>query len=446
MHRIRRRRSKVQTVVGRQAVGGWCDLQALARRVGTAGILLCFHRHLLETGRVHGTRILLTAVSVVLGCAIPPPATIAADNTGGLRQTDVFVSGTDGYYTYRIPALLTTKKGTLLAFGEGRKRGRGDSGDIDLLVKCSTDGGRTWSAQQVIWDDGPNTCGNPCPVVDEKTGTIWLLLTHNLGDDKERDIKLHKARGTRTVWACRSTDDGKTWSRPVEITGDAKDPAWGWYATGPGVGIQIRHGPHKGRLVIPCDHSYDDPQGNLRGMPVEYGSHVICSDDRGKSWKLGGVIRPKVNECQVVELADGKGTLLLDMRAYFGRSRRAQSISHDGGLTWTAPQDHAELVEPVCQASLIRHSWPGRKEPSQILFSNPADEKRRLAMTVRLSLDEGKTWPTARVLHEGPAAYSCLARLRDGRVGCLYERGVTNAYEKITLATFCLSWLTGENR
>ena len=383
----------------------------------------------------------VAVLSFLLACGLAASADRAAETTG-LEQCDVFVKGQDGYHTYRIPSLLRTQRGNLLAFCEGRRHSASDTGDIDLLLKRSTDGGRTWSRQQIIWDDGPNTCGNPCPVVDEKTGTIWLLLTHNLGDDNERNLKLHTGRGTRRVWLARSRDDGRTWSRPVEITRDTKDASWGWYATGPGVGIQIRHGPHKGRLVIPCDHSYSDPQGNLRGMPVEYGAHVIYSDDHGKSWNIGGVVRPKVNECQGVEVADGKGTLLLDMRAYFGRNRRAQSFSADGGATWTPPQDQPELVEPVCQASLIRYSWPEREEPSRLLFSNPADEKRRLAMTVRLSEDEGKTWPHARVLHEQAAAYSCLARLADGRAGCLYECGETNAYERITFAKFSLEWLT----
>jgi sialidase-1 len=154
-----------------------------------------------------------------------------------------------------------------------------------------------------------------------------------------------------------------------------------------------------------------------------------------------------VNECQVVERADGQGTLLLDMRSYAGRSRRAQAVSPDGGRTWSAPQDHAELIEPVCQASLVRYSWPERGARSRLLFSNPADEKRRRSLTVRLSEDEGQTWPVSRVLHAGPAAYSCLARLPDGRIGCLYECGQTNANEKITLAVLELKWLTtGQNR
>ena len=172
------------------------------------------------------------------------------------EQRPLFVSGRDGYHTYRIPALLTTVQGTLLAFCEGRKDDRSDAGNIDLLVKRSTDGGRTWSSQQVIWDDGPNTCSNPCPVVDQKTGTIWLLLTHNPGDEGLREILKPEARGTRTVWVSSSEDDGQTWSQPGEITDSTKDPEWDWYATGPGVGIQLQKGPHQGRLVIPCDHSY----------------------------------------------------------------------------------------------------------------------------------------------------------------------------------------------
>jgi sialidase-1 len=271
-------------------------------------------------------------ILVVMFAVIVARKIIGAEDPTTLWLTDVFVSGTVGYNTYRIPALIVSSNGTLLAFCEGRKDGRADSGNIDLLLKRSTDNGLTWSKQQVIWDDGPNTCGNPCAVLDEETGVTWLLMTHNDGRDKESAIKGKKGFGTRTVWVSRSADNGETWSKPDEITKSVKAPAWGWYATGPGVGIQIKHGTLRGRLVIPCDHTYDEPGGNLRGLPVEYGSHVIFSDDHGKTWQLGGAIHPKVNECQVVELADGKGGLLLDMRAYFGRGCRAQSISHDGGL------------------------------------------------------------------------------------------------------------------
>ena len=193
--------------------------------------------------------------------------------------------------------------------------------------------------------------------------------------------------------------------------------------------------------MIPCDHTYDEPGGNLRGLPVEYGSHVIFSDDHGRTWKLGGAIRPKVNECQVAELADEKGALLLDLRAYFGKSRRAQSISRDAGLTWSPPVNHEELIEPVCQASILRYTWPDHNGKSRILFANPADEKRRRNMTVRLSYDDGKTWLVSRTLHAEHSAYSCLAVLRNMEIGCLYERGQESPYEKITFARFSLGWL-----
>ena len=192
-------------------------------------------------------------------------------------QQDIFVSGTEGYHTFRIPSLLVTAKGSLLAFCEGRKKGRGDSGDIDLVLKRSTDGGKTWSKLLIVADDESNTIGNPCPVVERSTGKIWLLLTHNLGKDREADITANKSKGTRTVWVASSTDDGQTWAAPRDITADVKDPAWGWYATGPGTGVQLTRGPHRGRLVIPCD------QKNTGQF-----SHVIYSDDRGRTWKLGG--------------------------------------------------------------------------------------------------------------------------------------------------------------
>jgi sialidase-1 len=359
------------------------------------------------------------AAVVFLAVAAPAPA-------AGPEQAPVFVSGRDGYHTYRIPALLVTKKGTLLAFCEGRKKGRGDAGDIDLLLKRSFDGGQTWAKTQVVWDDGANTCGNPCPVLDARTGTVWLLLTHNLGRDTEAQITNGTAKGTRTVWVTKSADDGATWDKPVEITRDVKRPDWTWYATGPGVGIQLKGG----RLVVPCDNQ-------VAGSKVRQ-SHVLLSDDGGKTWRLGGVVGPLCNESQAVELRDGR--LLLNVRSYRGNSRRLVAVSKDQGETFFAPAEDRELIEPVCQASIFRHPGPR----GGVLFSNPASTKRE-KMTVRLSRDEGKTWPYARALHDGPSAYSCLAVLPDGTVACLYERGAKNAYETITLARFSLDWLT-ENR
>lgn len=350
--------------------------------------------------------------------ALPRFASTTADVAPA--QQPVFTAGEGGYHTYRIPSLIATKKGTLLAFCEGRKKGRGDAGDIDLVLRRSFDGGRTWQPTQVVWDDADNTCGNPCPVVDPATGTIWLLLTHNLGADTEAKIVDRTSKASRTAWVSKSTDDGATWSKPVEITKAVKKPEWTWYATGPGVGIVTK----SGRFVIPCD-SKSGEKGKVRE------SHVIYSDDRGATWKLGGVVGPNCNECQVAELADG--TLVLNMRSYMGNNRRLIAFSKDGGITWSKPVEDSTLIEPVCQGSVI--GVPGIVDG--LLFSNPASTKRE-NLTVRLSRDGGKTWPKSTVLHAGPAAYSCLAMLPGGEAACLYERGEKGAYETITFARFPL--------
>lgn len=345
-------------------------------------------------------------------------------------STALFTAGADGYKSYRIPALVTSSKGSLLAFCEGRKNSAGDDGDIDIVLKRSRDGGRSWTAPQVVWNDGPHTCGNPCPVADAATGVIWLLMTRNEGADKEHEIIRKTAQGTRTVWVSKSMDDGVTWSAPENITAAVKDTSWGWYATGPGAGIQVAYGPHRGRLVIPCDHSYDDAAGQIANGPYQYGAHVIYSDDHGATWQRGGSIGPKVNECQLTELADGKGGLLINMRSYFGRGCRTQSVSHDGGGSWSAPQDVPSLEEPVCQASIARYSWPRKQHGGLLLFLNPASSKRA-CMTLKASNNDGQAWETVQVLHAGPAAYSSLAVLKNGQAACLYEAGDKNPYEKI---------------
>lgn len=340
----------------------------------------------------------------------------------GPVQVEVFSSGQEGAHTYRIPSVIATAKGTLLAFCEKRIKGSGDAGDIDLVLRRSTDGGSTWGPMQMVWDDGTNTCGNPCPVVDRATGTIWLLLTHNLGTDSEGAIVKGSAKGSRTVWISKSSDDGASWSKPAEITKDVKPPAWTWFATGPGVGIQLKGG----RLAVPCDSK------NLGGK-IGY-SFVIYSDDQGASWRAGGTVGDAWNECQVAELSDG--ALMLNMRNH-ERSRRARGValSRDGGLTWTEAKPDPALIEPVCQAGLLR------LDPGRLLFSNPASSKSREKLTVRSSTDDGKSWPASRTIHEGPAAYSCLVALPEASIGCLYERGDKKAYEKITFARFTLAWL-----
>lgn len=381
-----------------------------------------------------------TAALLPFVCILSLVAPAVADEPAidqSIEQDVVFAAGEDGYHTFRIPSLIATDK-ALLAFCEGRKAGRGDAGDIDLVLKRSLDGGRTWGKLQVVWDDGRHTCGNACPVVDRKTGRILLPMTQNLGEDDESEIKQRTGKGTRTVWICHSDDDGLTWSTPREITKSVKDDEWTWYATGPGVGIQLTDGPHAGRLVIPCDHGVLKP--NDQGVAENRnGSHVIFSDDGGETWSHSEPIGPHMNECQVVELADDRGGLLLDMRSYRENNCRAQSISRDGGKTWTEPRDVPELVEPVCQASLIRVSWPDRGQPGILAFSNPADAKRRVNMSVKFSTDDGGQWSDGVTLHAGPSAYSCLAALSGGTVACLYERGEKSAYESIVLARIRVS-------
>lgn len=350
-----------------------------------------------------------------------------------LEFTDVFLAGQGGYHTYRIPALIVTTNGTVLAFCEGRRNGRGDSGDIDLLLKRSTDGGTTWSAPQVLWSDSTNTCGNPSPVVDQDTGIVWLLLTWNLGVDKEDQIHYRKARDTRRVFVTHTADNGLTWTSPSEITASVKKSEWGWYATGPVNGIQLTRGSRRGRLLIPANHSSLTTQTQSVTR-----SHVIYSDDHGDTWRIGGLEEEKTNESTLVELSDA--SLLHNMRSYFGKNRRAIATSRDAGLSWSPVRLDTALIEPVCQASLLRCTWPTDGEKSRILFSNPASTKRE-KLTVRISYDEGTTWAVSREIHAGPSAYSCLTILPDRSIGCLFECGEKQAYEKISLARFSLGWL-----
>lgn len=337
-------------------------------------------------------------------------------------QTDIFVAGQNGYHTYRIPAITATTKGTLLAFCEGRTNSSSDTDDIDIVLRRSFDGGATWQAQQLVADMGGDTIGNPCPVVDSAGGTIWLGLTWNALDGPESKIVLGQAR--RTVWLTTSSDDGATWAPLQEITKDVMLPDWRWYATGPGHGIQLQNG----RLVWPCDFTRGDPNTEH----THFGSHIVFSDDHGASWRIGGTIQGKVNECEVAQLDDGR--LYLNMRAYFGRNRRAVAWSSDNGATWSQLTLDETLVEPVCQASVVNIAGRG------LLFANPASVKRE-KMTVRLSTDGGSSWAAARLLHAGPSAYSDLVALPDGRAACLYERGDRSPYEKITFTGFDLQWL-----
>jgi sialidase-1 len=354
----------------------------------------------------------------------------------------LYYIGMPGYNRYRIPSLIITKQGTLLAFCEGRSGG--DSGDIDTLIRRSEDGGTTWGKPELVWSDGSNTYGNPCPVVDQSTGRIYLFSTWNLGTDNESEIIAWKSKDIRHPYVCYSDDDGKSWSKPVCISDSTRLDDWRWYATGPGIGIQIKRGKHAGRLVIPANHSYTETRENVfrRNDKYGYGSHVICSDDHGKTWQISEPITPGCNESQIVELSDG--SLMINMRSYNIKQCRAVSISKDGGDHWSEITHDPTLIEPVCQASMITYSNSSNDNNIWVLFSNPADKKNRIRMTVRLSYDDGKTWPVSKILHEGPAAYSCLAVLPSGEIACFYEAGENNPYESMIFEKFSLGWLEGE--
>ena len=390
--------------------------------------LTVLHQNVKATRLCFASRVWLPLrASLVAGLAISTAALASGADKPSVSNApsdvEVFTAGADGYHTYRIPALVVTKQGTLLAMCEGRKTGRGDHGNLDLVQKRSTDGGKTWGKLELIYEEGGNeniTIGNPCPVIDQETGTIWLPFTR----DNDR------------VFITSSTDDGKTWAKPRDITAETKSPDWNWYATGPGNGIQLERGKFKGRLVIPCDHRVNGNKTDKDSWQQAGRSHVIYSDDRGHTWKLGGSTDFAMNECAVVEQPDG--SLMLNSRSYRGKSLRGVSISKDGGQTWEPTTDDPTLVESVCQASLIRYSWP-ESGKSRLIFSNPAVPKGRHHVTVRISYDEGKTWPVSKLICEGSSIYSSLATLPDGDVGLLYER---DDYKKIVFTRLSLAWLT----
>lgn len=372
---------------------------------------------------------LLLVALMVVSHAASGFAEVIQSSVAGTEQEpvfenhDLYVAGTEGYNTFRIPSLLTTKAGTLLAFAEGRKNSASDTGDIDLVLKRSLDQGATWQPLQIVCDAGADTCGNPTPVQDESTGRIWLFITQNYGTDTYASIVNGTSRGVRTIWSTYSDDEGATWSQPVNRFSDVQNSATRWDGTGPGIGIQLRQGGAKGRLVIPAI------------------GRNIQSDDHGETWYESGMLPLGLGEPTVVELTDG--TLMRNDRLSSNQEvkRRAISISSDQGTTWSPITYDSTLIDPICEASLIRYMPADNASGNRmLLFANPASETAREKMTVRLSNDDGQTWMTAKTAYIGPSAYSSLAVLPDGRVSLLFEGGEYTPYDKIMFATFDLAW------
>ena len=335
------------------------------------------------------------------------------DSSPYFAEQDIFVNHVDGYNVFRIPSLIQSANGAILAFCEGRDS-IADDGDIDIVLKRSFDHGKTWTPLTVVATNGDGTAGNPAPVVDRLTGAILLPFCTNPAHDMNN----------RRVWLTKSEDEGETWSPPVEITEQASRPDWGWNATGPGRSIQLR----SGRFVVPCNHR--DKSGTVSN------SHVIVSDD-GVNWRIGGVLGPNTDESQVAELEDS--SLIINMRDLSSDHHRWIARSYDEGETWTPTVHDDALPDPGCQGSLLETS-------SGLMFSNPVGDISILRhnLTARLSEDGGRTWAFSKAIHAGPSAYSSLSDLPDGRLGCLYEQGRIPflPYDRITLAVFSLAWLT----
>jgi len=383
------------------------------------------------------TRILLTlflAAALLSSCGkestpIPEPKPPVVPVDPATTYTHIFRLGGDGYSCFRIPAIIRTKSGTLLAFAEGRKNDCADEGNIDLVLKRSTDNGKTWGPLSVVWSDGDNTCGNPAPIVDQNTGRIHLLMTWNFSTDAISSINDGSSKDTRRVYKTSSDDDGLTWAAVNEITSSVKRQGWGWYATGPGHGIQLTKGANKGRLIVPCD--YIEIGSGRKGY-----SHVIYSDDAGLNWKIGGITPATAfnpNESTVAELSDNK--LLLNMRTSNNNNLRLNSTSADAGLTWTTPVSALTLIDPICQGSLVAADINSQHV---LFFSNPASTTRS-NMTIKMSINDGSTWTRQHTVFTGLSGYSDLALISDTQIGILYEAGTAKYWDGIAYKTINLT-------
>ena len=367
---------------------------------------------------------------------------IALDRKKSLLQKRLGLAlrkhGDEGIHTYRIPGLATTNNGTLIAVYDNRRNGSVDlQEDVDIGMSRSTDGGDTWEPMRVIMDMGEwggkpeseNGIGDPSVLVDRETNTIWVAAIWAHGHPGKRNWFASKQgmepTETSQLMISKSEDDGKTWSAPINITPQIKDPSWHLVLQGPGKGITMRDGT----LVFPAQYKDQEEVPH---------STIIYSRDRGETWTIGTGAKSKTTESQVVELDDG--SLMLNMRddrgtgpnGQTGKGARSVSITRDMGKTWTAhPTSGRALPEPVCMASLIRHG-------DLLLFSNPADTYERERMTIKISRDEGMTWPERHhtLIYEGNGrGYSCMTMIDDETVGILYESDLADmVFQKFRLA------------
>ena len=355
-------------------------------------------------------------------------------------------AGQDSCNTYRIPGLITTNKGTLIAVYDNRYNSDKDlQEDIDIGMSRSTDYGQTWEPMKVIIDMGEyggrsqrhNGIGDPCVLYDHITGTIWVAALWMSGSSPDQMVWMTSKPGilpeeTGQFILVQSTDDGVTWSTPINITEQIKDPSWQLMLQGPGRGITMQDGT----LVFPAQYKVDTGEKSLTGNQYTPFSTIVYSKDGGKNWHIGTGAKPNTTEAQVVELTDGR--LMLNMRDDINRNDttknngRAVMTTDDFGKSWNAhPSSNSALPEPNCMASIISSdiNISGMKR-KVLFFSNPDNRKSRSNMTIKASMDEGLTWPKkyhVQLSQEEGYGYSCLTMVDENTVGILYE-GIKELY------------------
>lgn len=389
------------------------------------------------TSRTAAVLAAATGLLAATTAAAIPAASATKLPTRGCASSVPYVSGQGGYATYRIPATVSTRAGTVLAFAEGRRDGAGDTGAIDVVLRRSADGGCTWGPLKVVAAGNGDTRGNPAPVVDPRTGRVVLVTSYNGGGVTEGQIMRGEvtAERSRRVFVQVSKDDGRRFTAPRDITADVKPPGWRWYATGPGHALAVTRGPYAGRLVVPANHSAAPlaDSADSGQEPRYYGAHAIHSDDGGTTWRLGFVDDTydglgNANENIAAQLPDGR--LYFSARDQHGRSvgNRLDTYSGDGAESLDRPYtvQPTLLDVPVVQASVLQLPSGG-----PLLFSGPSVPTMRQAMSVWRSDDAGATFSRSTTLSQRPAAYSDLVPLGRTHVGVLYETGVTGPYETI---------------
>lgn len=359
-------------------------------------------------------------------------------------------AGQDNCNTYRIPGLTTTNKGTLIAVYDNRYNNSKDlQEDIDIGMSRSTDGGQTWEPMKVIMDMGEyggrsqrlNGTGDPCVLFDPGTNTLWVAALWLSGASYSQAVWWASKPGmtpeeTGQFLLVKSTDDGLTWSQPVNITSQIKDPSWQLLLQGPGRGITTRNGV----LVFPAQFKADIGTKALDGGQYTCHSTIVYSKDHGLTWQIGTGARSNTTEAQVVELADG--SLMLNMRDDRNRSDkgetngRAVAVTNDLGKTWEVhPTSNSALPEPNCMASLLAADVTIDGKIRQVLFfSNPNSKTEREHMTIKASLDEGLTWPEmfwTELDSRIGDGYSCLTMVDNATVGILYEGKKELYFQKI---------------